>query len=73
MVEIPLSPKGLLFKGVYIMLKRKEYLNWSTGEVVMCFTLRGARRYFKKDAKKYKYEYKDACITLARYWYEFGL
>lgn len=55
------------------MLKRKEYLNWSTGEVVMCFTLRGAKRYFKKDAKKYKYEYKDACITLARYWYEFGL
>ena len=55
------------------MLKKKEFINWSTGEVVKCFTLRGAKRYFEKDAKKYNYNYKNACITLLRYWYEFGL
>ena len=55
------------------MLKKKEYINWSTGEVVKCFTLRGAKRYFEKDAKKYNYNYKNTFVTLLRYWYEFGL
>lgn len=46
----------------------KEYVNLYTGEVVTSRSILGARRYFKKDAKKYGLHYKrSAIITLAKY------
>lgn len=50
------------------VLYMKEYVNLYTGEVVTSRSILGARRYFKKDAKKYGLHYKrSAIITLAKY------
>lgn len=35
----------------------KEYINLTTGEIIAKRTLLGAKRYFKKDAKKWGYTY----------------
>ena len=35
----------------------REYVNLYTGEIIVKSTILGARRYFKKDAKKWGYKY----------------
>ena len=48
------------------MLKKKEYVNMDTGEIVGSFrTWLGAWWYFKQDAKKYGY--KIRCRDIKRY------
>ena len=46
----------------------RYYVNLETGEIIKAWTLGGARRYFKKDAKKRAYFYAKWCImSLSKY------
>lgn len=44
----------------------REYINIYTGEVIIKRTILGARAYFKKDARKYHYEYNRRHIMSIR-------
>lgn len=42
---------------------KKEYINLNTGEVIDRYTLWGAKRYFKRDAKRFHYPYDKRAIV----------
>lgn len=44
-------------------MNKYRYINLATGEVVNYLTILGARRYFKKDAKHYNYNYEHRSIV----------
>lgn len=54
-------------------MKKHTYINIDTGEVVDCNSIIGARRYFKRDAKRFGYHYKRRSIIRLRKAYKKGL
>lgn len=49
-------------RGIYM----REYVNLYTGEIIVKSTILGARRYFKKDAKKWGYKYRRKNVVSFR-------
>lgn len=43
-------------------MKKHTYINLATGEIVYYYTILGARRYFKNDAKRFKCSYARGLI-----------